>query len=378
MSALRATVCFGGYHGVNVFAKGMNIRKQLIEPLQADVILALTYRRDDNCSSIESCDVPRRLEHLQPFQRVEMQPMQLTKDLAYTMEKLPHWNSIIRTFNSSHRTCFRDQSWNHATAPPGSTPWICIRLQNTQYNTIFSPVIGNSALNVLRQQYALSRCLHLSRAQEAATGHLYDRIVHSRLEYIWMAPHPPLELLDRRCAWVPDGEDFGGLNDRHAVLNREHAAIYHGRWEMILDGRVMTNNPNLRAGTCCGSMSDEKWLYGLMRHYRVPVCRFPELSFLTCCNSRTQKNCFRHTCYKMNALNMTLFAKSSSEFGSCVSNARMLRDPNMTFVRGGTLNLTILETWQKHRLHVALKRHAQRSPKRQHGEADWVPGYVPP
>ena len=376
--ASRVAVCYGGYHAVNVFAQGMNPRKQLIEPLRADVLLALTYRRDDNCSSVESCDVHSRLKHLQPFARVEMQPMLLTKDLAYMMEKLPHWNTIIRVFNNSHRTCFRNKDWDHATAHPDSSPWICIRLQNTQYNTIFSPVIGNIGLNVLRQEYALSRCLRLSRAQEDSTGQLYDRIVHSRLEFIWVAPHPPVELLDRRCTWVPDGEDYGGLNDRHAVLSREHAATYHGRWEMILDGRVMANNPNLRAGVCCGSMSDEKWLHAIMRHYRRPVCRFPQLSFLSCCNARTRNNCFRHSCFKMNVLNMTLFAKSQTECGNSISNARMLADPNMTFVRRDTINLTAYsETWQRHRLNVALKPETKRSLRRPPGQESWVPGYVP-
>ena len=40
--------------------------------------------------------------------------------------------------------------------------------------------------------------------------------------HIRYAPHPPIELLQgAACAWVPHGEDYGGLNDRHALLRSE-------------------------------------------------------------------------------------------------------------------------------------------------------------
>lgn len=35
----------------------------------------------------------------------------------------------------------------------------------------------------------------------------YDRVVASRLELLWLSPHPPLEVLGSECAWVPSGED---------------------------------------------------------------------------------------------------------------------------------------------------------------------------
>lgn len=368
-------VCFGGYHAVNVYAYGLNLRKQLIEPLRADVFMALTYRHDDNCSTVESCGVLERVKHLWPIARVEIEPMQLTKDLSQKLEALPHWTNIIAAFNRSHRTCFRNPSWDHATAAADSTPWACIHLQHTQYNTIFSPVIGLNKLNVLRQEYALSKCLRLIHSHEAATGQLYSRLVHSRLESIWLAPHPPISLMDSRCLWVPDGEDYGGLNDRHAIMNRSQAELYMARWDMILDGRVMQNNANLQSGTCCGSMSDERWLLSLTRYYRLPVCRFPQLFFLTCCNSQTWANCFRQTCHRERVLNMTLSAKSSAELGCSAQNAKLLSDPNMSLVLEGEMNFSFYESNQKHRLSIALKPGTVKSHKRPFGKGDWIPGY---
>jgi hypothetical protein len=48
----------------------------------------------------------------------------------------------------------------------------------------------------------------------------YDRFVITRSDFAWLCPHPPLSVLDRSSIWVPHGEDYGGLNDRHLVASR--------------------------------------------------------------------------------------------------------------------------------------------------------------
>ena len=37
---------------------------------------------------------------------------------------------------------------------------------------------------------------------------------------MWRCPHPPLSILDRSAIWFPDGENYGGLSDRHLVASR--------------------------------------------------------------------------------------------------------------------------------------------------------------
>ena len=32
----------------------------------------------------------------------------------------------------------------------------------------------------------------------------FGRIVFSRLEYVWLAPHPPLGVLQRGVLWIPE------------------------------------------------------------------------------------------------------------------------------------------------------------------------------
>ena len=54
----------------------------------------------------------------------------------------------------------------------------------------------------------------------------YDRFVITRSDFIYQLPHPRLELLDDSFIWVPDGEHYGGLTDRHVVLSKNTLEPY--------------------------------------------------------------------------------------------------------------------------------------------------------
>ena len=104
-------------------------------------------------------------------------------------------------------------------------------------------VLGSARLHVLRQLHDLRRCLTLVGEREAATGVPYTHVIHSRLEDVWLRPHPPLALLPvreadgREAVWIPSGEDYyGGINDRHAVMSRAAAEFYLRRWDYVING----------------------------------------------------------------------------------------------------------------------------------------------
>jgi hypothetical protein len=48
----------------------------------------------------------------------------------------------------------------------------------------------------------------------------YDRFVITRSDYCYLAPHPPISLLKPDKIWIPWGEDYDGLTDRHIVLGK--------------------------------------------------------------------------------------------------------------------------------------------------------------
>ena len=54
----------------------------------------------------------------------------------------------------------------------------------------------------------------------------YDRFVITRSDFIWEAPHPPMELLNPQYIWFPDGEGYNGLTDRHVVLSKHNVYQY--------------------------------------------------------------------------------------------------------------------------------------------------------
>lgn len=45
----------------------------------------------------------------------------------------------------------------------------------------------------------------------------YDWFIVTRSDYYYPVPHVPLELLDRNSVWIPDGEKYGGVTDRHLI-----------------------------------------------------------------------------------------------------------------------------------------------------------------
>jgi hypothetical protein len=64
------------------------------------------------------------------------------------------------------------------------------------------------------------RWLLLHHLQQDDVLDRYDRFVISRSDFVWLCPHPPLSVLDRGAIWMPEGEDWWGLPDRHLVVSR--------------------------------------------------------------------------------------------------------------------------------------------------------------
>ena len=71
-------------------------------------------------------------------------------------------------------------------------------------------------------------------AQRRPAGRRYERVMFTRLEMEWLAPHPPLDLLDAKYIWVPTGEDNTGVNDRHWLANRADAEGVFRRWDALV------------------------------------------------------------------------------------------------------------------------------------------------
>lgn len=70
----------------------------------------------------------------------------------------------------------------------------------------------------------------------------YDRFIITRSDFIWLTPHPPLKFLKENFIWVPKGEFYGGVTDRHAVLSRQNVQTYLNIIELIVAQPVLLFN----------------------------------------------------------------------------------------------------------------------------------------
>jgi hypothetical protein len=308
-------VTLEGWIGTTVADGGLNIRENVADALRADVFLALTYDADDGCGAASPpprCRASRLLPAMYeggrpdgsaggagaagvaaPSVRVSLSPSLDSAELLRLFLALPHWQRLLAAHNApgSPVACTpapaSASSDSAAAAAASDFGYECVGIYKG--NSFLAPVLGDHGIHNLHQLHALSLALQLVARTERRNGWQYDRIVHTRLDLQWLRPHPPLRLLAARQAWVPSGEDYyGGLNDRHAVLNRTQAEAYFGRWEALLDGRVLQIEPQLRRGRVERgvAMSNENFLAETLRYHAVAVRRFPAVALLRCCDGR--------------------------------------------------------------------------------------------
>lgn len=93
---------------------------------------------------------------------------------------------------------------------------LMLRIKGPWQGKIRSPDPQPSASSIL----PFCRWLLLRGLQQDGVLDHYDRFVITRSDFVWLCPHPPLSVLDRAAIWVPNGEFYGGVPDRHLVVSR--------------------------------------------------------------------------------------------------------------------------------------------------------------
>jgi hypothetical protein len=149
------------------------------------------------------------------------------------------------------------------------------------------PLKDNRPGSAICMYYNQQRCLEMVEEKERERGLRYQWIVVSRTDFRWMAPHPPLEILDEHDGvWIPTGSDWeGGINDRHAVIRRHWAADVLSAWRLITQGKakdVMLDTLGSMKVMGYPGPNTECFLKARLQHFGVPVQRFPCVSYLTC------------------------------------------------------------------------------------------------
>ena len=289
---------------------GDSISRHLLPSLgtEADTLCIVRHRQPPSQRRNVSEMVQQKLGPLRHTTwRVVIRRQPSVDWLVTRFEALPHFPRILDALLRAKVNCTR-------VSKPQShiSPWSCNHWQDGA--SIFQPVLrldrwwatpqGTGALYFL---YGVQCLLQLVSETEVEENFLYDRLVFSRLDSNWLAPHPPLDLLAQEHIWVPQGQDYFGLNDRHAVLNRTHADTYFRRFDYILSGMVMQIDPQLRGPR--PSYRDQRHYNGeafnanVARWARYSVRRFPVTSFLPCCDAALER-CTRSACFACSRLAM--------------------------------------------------------------------------
>lgn len=64
------------------------------------------------------------------------------------------------------------------------------------------------------------RWLLLKNLRSSGALNQYDRFIITRSDFVWLRQHPDMAILDPNSIWVPDGEYYMGITDRHAVCSK--------------------------------------------------------------------------------------------------------------------------------------------------------------
>ena len=122
------------------------------------------------------------------------------------------------------------------------------------------------------------RWLLLNNLKKSGIINKYDRFIVTRGDLFWVAPHTKLSSLNENYIWIPDGEYYGGFNDRHAVLSKQNVTDYLN----IINPILSTPSKLVKSMKNYEHWSLEKYLKFYLEKikYKKKVKFFPHLMFL--------------------------------------------------------------------------------------------------
>lgn len=173
------------------------------------------------------------------------------------------------------------------------------------------PGIAGSGMHLNYNLYKLSERLKSPFIQEKN----YTHYIITRTDFQWLAPHPPLHLMNKRLVWIPEGEDYKGYNDRHAVCSEKNIFRYLNFLETLISGEAYGYLMPYK------SLNHEYQLKLHLIHQGVRVGRFMNLAYLTG-SENTPTNCAE---LKAKEIDGKIYScKYPGEVDSAVANSQAL------------------------------------------------------
>lgn len=143
------------------------------------------------------------------FGQVKKHKNSLYKTAKYLWE-IPEYTNWADVFNQAKEKYQSKKDWTIAVdATRRSALWGGIIHKNKS--------IRGSGAVVMAFRHILKNCI-----LDNGLLKKYDRFIITRSDYYYELAHPKLENLDPNFIWIPEGEDYEGITDRHAVVSKEH------------------------------------------------------------------------------------------------------------------------------------------------------------
>jgi hypothetical protein len=179
----------------------------------------------------------------------------------------------------------------------------------------------------------------------------YTHFIITRTDFQWLAPHPPLHLLDDRLAWIPEGEDYHGYNDRHVVCSARNVDSYLNFFEALISGEAYSYLHPYK------SLNHEYQLKLHLIHRGIRVGRFKNLAYLTG-GAATQTNWSGLQLKQLDGL--TYDCKYPGEVDSSVANSKALavhKNPQLLVIKPSRFQSRLpIWKWRLRSLYPGLTR----------------------
>ena len=286
-------ICVGGWLELSIPRRAASVKEHVLSVMPSDVFVAGTVR--GNATSAKVAAALDGIGELAPFAATSVIRMPSPQELRTELKKSGKWPDfqLQASKGGSGRFNWVDPQYDDPRM------WVPIMM---------SPALGNPNGNTLQEFHYQSRCINMIGSHERTSrrGLRYDRVMFTRLEFEWLAPHPPLALLDPGYLWVPTGEDNTGVNDRHWLASRDDAEGVFRRWDALISGeyhQIFFATSRVRPAF----MSSETYNKLHLQYRRVGVARFPSVAALQCCEqsyaegstaARRGMHCFAKACHR--------------------------------------------------------------------------------
>ncbi len=281
--SFRPLVCFiGTLRSLEITAASLN--KHLIEPLNADVAICVSKVSSDDQDKIAA------------FPQNRIVDCCLYEDVRAGYDEL----------------CDSISSARLGTKPP--YPWRKTLSIDGNWMGGLKGVAG-SGMHLNYNYFKLRERLSSPQIK----GNNYSHFIITRTDFRWLAPHPPLHLLNDRLAWIPEGEDYHGYNDRHAVCSGKNVHKYLNFFEALISGEAYTYLHPYK------SLNHEYQLKLHLIHRGVRVGRFKNLAYLTA-EAATQTNWSSLQRKEIDGISYD--CKYPGEVDSSVANSKALAEHN--------------------------------------------------